>query len=77
MALWPAPLWAAAALVWFMLFVSVAIDRFGPILDDVLWFAIREGCIGSPVLFLGLAAAITAGSLYMAIRGQREGERRC
>lgn len=59
---------AATALLWAGLATIVAFDNFGPILDDVRYFAIKEGCIGSPHLFIALAIAICAGMIYGALR---------
>ncbi len=56
-----APLWLLAAVV------AVA-NYYGPILDDVRWEAIGEGCIGSPLLFVGLAIAICATLIHGARR---------
>lgn len=37
-------------------------------LDDMIWEASREGCIGSPILFMGLCAAICSATLYATLR---------
>lgn len=51
---------ALSGLIWGGLFCISAMDYFGPILDDVRYFAIKEGCIGLPHLFIALAIAICA-----------------
>lgn len=57
-----------SALLWAGLASVVAYDNYGPVLDDVRYFAIKEGCIGSPHLFIALAIAICAGMIYGALR---------
>lgn len=57
-----------SALLWVGLAAVVALDHYGPVLDDVRYFAIKEGCIGSPHLFIALAIAICAGMVYGAMR---------
>jgi hypothetical protein len=59
--------WVIAAL-WFLAAIVVSGDYYGPVLDDVRWEAMREGCIGSPLLFLGLAIAICATLIHGALR---------
>lgn len=59
--------WVTAAL-WIVITLAIGIDYYGPILDDIRWEAIREGCIGSPLLFLGLAIAICAALIHGALR---------
>jgi len=59
---------AISALLWAGLTLIIALDTYGPILDDVRYFAIKEGCIGSPHLFIALAIAICAGMVYGAMR---------
>lgn len=41
-------------------------------LDDITWEAAQEGCIGNPVLFIGLSAAICIITLYAALRPRRK-----
>ncbi|WP_247744368.1 hypothetical protein [Ruegeria sp. R14_0] len=59
--------WATAAF-WFLASITVAANYYGPVLDDVRWEAMREGCIGSPLLFVGLAIAICATLIHGALR---------
>lgn len=39
--------------------------------DTITRAAIREGCIASPPLFIGLCAAICLASIYLALRRRR------
>ncbi len=59
---------ALAGLLWGSLALILAVDNYGPILDDVRYFAIKEGCIGPPHLFIMLAIAICAVMTYGALR---------
>ena len=52
------------ALIW-VAFIPMMLTRD---LDDMTWEASREGCIGSPILFMGLCSAISVLSFYAAMR---------
>ncbi|WP_237028974.1 hypothetical protein [Phaeobacter porticola] len=57
-----------SALLWASMAFVIAIDRYENALDDVQYYAIVEGCLGSPHLFIGLAIAICAVMTYGALR---------
>ncbi len=57
-----------AAVLWGGLSVIIVWDNFGPVLDDVRWLAMEEGCIGPSYLFIALAIAICAGMTFGALR---------
>lgn len=64
---WRIPKWILAV-VWLSLSILIGIDHYGPVLNDVRWFAMQEGCIGSPLLFIALAIAICAKLIHGALR---------
>lgn len=55
-----APIWVA--------FIPMMLTRD---LDDMIWEASREGCIGSPILFMGLCGAISMASFYAAFKPRK------
>jgi hypothetical protein len=59
---------ASAGLLWGGLALIVSLDAYGPILDEIRYLAIKEGCIGPPGLFIALAIAICALTTYGALR---------
>ena len=61
-------LFAAAAVLWAGSALVAAANYHGLILDDVRYYAIKEGCIGPPDLFIALAIAICALMTYGALR---------
>lgn len=61
-------MFALVAVLWACLTLIITTGAYGPVLDDVRHFAIKEGCIGSPHLFIALAIAICAGMVYGALR---------
>ena len=62
---------AIASLLWASAVLVVAVDYFGPVLDDVRYYAMKEGCIGPPHLFIAMAIAICLGMAYSALRPRR------
>lgn len=61
-------LYALAGFLWGSLVLIVSLDAYGPIVDDLRFYAIKEGCIGPPGLFIALAIAICALMTYGALR---------
>jgi hypothetical protein len=61
-------LYASTSFLWGSLVLIVSLDAYGPIVDDVRYYAIKEGCIGPPLLFIALAIAICAVMTYGALR---------
>ncbi|MBE1296133.1 MAG: hypothetical protein GJ678_07805 [Rhodobacteraceae bacterium] len=59
---------ALSGFLWGGLALIVSLDAYGPIVDDVRYYAIKEGCIGPPHLFIALAIAICAVMTYGALR---------
>ena len=59
--------WVFVAL-WSLLALTIGFDYYGPVLDDIRWAAMGEGCIGSPLLFVALAIAICATLILGALR---------
>ena len=63
-------IWARARVVCFILallwigYIPLMLSRD---LNDITWAAIREGCIGSTILFMGLCGAISMASFYSAL----------
>lgn len=64
------------ALFWGMM-ALVQIGEDAPVVNDVRWFAIQEGCIGPPHLFIGFAIAICAVMIIGALRPRKTGDSRC
>lgn len=61
-------LFALTGLLWAGLALRVIAEHYGPIRDDARYFAINEGCIGPPHLFIALAIAICGSMVYGALR---------
>ncbi|OUS39003.1 hypothetical protein A9Q94_00595 [Rhodobacterales bacterium 56_14_T64] len=61
-------LFAATAVLWGLCAIYKAANYHGVIMDDVRYYAIKEGCIGPPDLFIALAIAICALMTYGALR---------
>ncbi|WP_199536273.1 hypothetical protein [Phaeobacter inhibens] len=59
---------AIAAVLWAGIAFVVAVDRYENALDYVETYALAEGCLGPPHLFIGLAVAICAVMTYGALR---------
>ncbi|WP_298858434.1 hypothetical protein [uncultured Sulfitobacter sp.] len=55
------------ALIW-VAFIPIMLTRD---LDDMTWEASQEGCISSPILFMGLCGAISVLSFYAAFRRRK------
>lgn len=61
-------LFALCAILWLATATTVYLNRFTKDLTGVAEFAIKEGCIGPPHLFIALAIAICALMIYGAQR---------
>ncbi|WP_162894086.1 hypothetical protein [Phaeobacter sp. LSS9] len=62
------PTFVIAAVLWAGIAFVVAVDRYENALDYVEAYALAEGCLGPPHLFIGLAIAICAVMTYGALR---------
>ena len=61
-------LFAATGVLWGLCAIYNAANYHGVTMDDVRYYAIKEGCIGPPDLFIALAIAICALMTYGALR---------